>query len=355
MKQYLINFLKFSLFLGVGLAILYWVYLKQEAAYQEDCALKGIAASECSLIQKIIDDFKVVNYFWVLVVLFAFIISNISRAIRWRMLLRPMGYQTRLSNAFLTIMLGYFANLGLPRLGEIVRAGTMAKYENIPMEKVVGTVVLGRLIDVIFLLMVIGLAFLIEFETLWNYLQEHADLSGLLGGLRILALVGIVGALLLYVFRRQISQLSIYHKFKNIVIGFWEGIQTIARLEQPILFLLHSMNIWIMYFLMTYLCFFAFAPTAHLGPGVGLMTFVMGAIAITIPSPGGMGTYHFLVTSILTLYGIAEADAFSFANILFFSVQLGVNVLLGLVALLILPMLNRNYQPVVATTSDDAS
>ncbi len=327
------------------MAILYWVYLKQEAAYQEDCVLKGIASADCSLIQKIIDDFKVVNYAWVLVVLLTFIISNISRAIRWRMLLKSLGYNTRVSNGFLTIMLGYFANLGLPRFGEIIRAGTMAKYEKIPMEKVIGTVVVGRILDVICLLIVIGLAFLIEFDTLWAYLQQHADLTSLLGTLKYAVLLFCGLAILLYFLREKLSQLSIYQKIKNIIKGFWEGIQTVARLEHPWIFLLHSINIWVMYFLMTYLCFFAFAPTAHLSPGVGLMTFVMGAIAITIPSPGGMGTYHFLVTSILTLYGIAEADAFSFANILFFSVQLGVNVLLGLIALLVLPILNRNYEP----------
>ncbi|MEM9823042.1 MAG: lysylphosphatidylglycerol synthase transmembrane domain-containing protein [Bacteroidota bacterium] len=345
MKQYLINFLKFSVFLGIGIAILYWVYLQQEAAYQEDCALKGIAATDCSLIQKIIDDFKVVNYAWILVVVLAFCISNLSRAIRWRMLLRPLGYETRLSNAFLTIMIGYFANLGLPRLGEIVRAGTMARYERIPMEKVVGTVVVGRIIDVICLLIVIGLAFLIEFETLWTYLLEYADLSSLLGAAKFGGLFLAAVIVLLFVFWKQIQQLSIYQKVRNIIFGFLEGIKTVAQLEHPLSFLLHSINIWVMYFLMTYLCFFAFAPTAHLAPGVGLMTFVMGAIAITIPSPGGMGTYHFLVTSILTLYGIAEADAFSFANILFFSIQLGVNVLIGLIAFLILPILNRGYDP----------
>jgi len=334
----------------VGLAILYWVYLKQEAAYQEDCALKGIAAADCSLIQKIIDDFKVVNYGWIFVVLFAFCISNLSRAIRWRMLLKPLGYNTRMSNAFLTIMIGYFANLGLPRLGEIVRAGMMARYERIPMEKVVGTVVVGRIIDVIFLLMVIGLAFLIEFDTLWTYLQEHADIGSLFGVMKIGLGLMVIGLFLLFLFRQQIRQLSIYQKIKKVVLGFWEGIKTVAQLERPVIFLLHSINIWIMYFLMTYLCFFSFAPTAHLAPGVGLMTFVMGAIAITIPSPGGMGTYHFLVTSILSLYGIAEADAFSFANILFFSVQLGVNVFLGLIALLILPILNRGYEPEQLTT-----
>ena len=345
MKQYLINFVKFSLFLGVGLAILYWVYLKQDAAYQEDCVLKNIPAADCSLLQKIFDDFKSADYFWVGIVLLCFTVSNISRAMRWRMLLKSMGYSTRISNAFLTVMLGYFANLGLPRMGEVLRAATMGQYEKIPLEKVVGTVVVGRIVDVICLLGVIGLAFLIEFEILYSYIEKYAQFDGFINlaimGSSILIAILVLG----FIFRKQIVKTPVFQKIKKIFLGFWEGILTVANLERPWIFILHSLNIWLMYFLMVYFCFFSFAPTAHLGMGAALMAFVMGAIAITIPSPGGMGTYHFLVTNLLVLYGIKDADAFSFANILFFSVQIGINVFLGLIALVALPILNREYEP----------
>ena len=100
-----------------------------------------------------------------------------------------------------------------------------------------------------------------------------------------------------------------------------------------------------MYFLMTYFCFFAFAPTAHLPPVVALVVFVFGGWGIVIPSPGGMGTYHFLVQTALMMYGVRGDDAFSWANIAFFSIQLGNNVLLGILSLIFLPALNRNYHP----------
>jgi len=345
LKTYLINFLKFSLFLGVGLVILYLVYQKQDAAYQEDCLLKNIPAADCSLIQKVVDDFKVVNYAWIGLVLLLFSLSNISRAIRWGMLQQSLGYQPRLINNFFSVMLGYFANLGLPRLGEIIRAGTISKYENIPIEKVVGTVVVDRTLDVICLLLVIGLAVLLEFDTVVRYLQELSQLKD--KGMAMLGLVGVLGVLLgfVYLFRARIEQTKIYKKVVDLLKGLWEGIKTVANIKNPGWFLFHTVNIWFMYFAMTYVCFFAFEPTAHLSPKVGLMAFVVGAIAITIPSPGGMGTYHLLVTSLLTLYGIAEADAFSFSNILFFSVQLGINVVLGIIALIVLPIFNRNYKP----------
>ncbi|MEO0873365.1 MAG: flippase-like domain-containing protein, partial [Bacteroidota bacterium] len=154
MKKALTNFLKFLLFLSVGLVILYWVYQKQNAAYQAECELKGIAKADCSLLQKVLTDFASADYFWLLMVLLCFTISNISRAVRWNMLLRQLGFMPRLINGFLTIILGYFANLGLPRVGEVVRAGTMARYEKIPVEKVMGTVVVDRVIDVISILLV---------------------------------------------------------------------------------------------------------------------------------------------------------------------------------------------------------
>jgi hypothetical protein len=112
LKKQAVNIIKFFLFLGLGVGILYLVYKGQNAAFQEDCALKGVPASDCSLIAKVIDDFRNANYFWIFIVLIAFIISNISRAIRWNMLIHPLGYRPRLINSFLAIVIGYFANLG---------------------------------------------------------------------------------------------------------------------------------------------------------------------------------------------------------------------------------------------------
>jgi len=106
-------------------------------------------------------------------------------------------------------------------------------------------------------------------------------------------------------------------------------------------FVFHSILIWFCYFAMTYVIFFAFKPTEHLGPVAGLVVFVFGTLGIVFPSPGGMGSYHFLVEEGLTLYGVGEADAFSFANIMFFSVQLFCNVLFGILALIILPIYNK--------------
>lgn len=354
MKKTLINILKFLVFLGIGVGILYLVYQSQNAAYQEECALKGIAAEDCSLLQKVVSDFRNANYFWVFMVLVAFTVSNVSRAIRWRMLIYPMGYRPRFINAFLTTVLGYFANLGLPRMGEVVRGATLAQYERIPVEKVMGTIVVDRVVDVMSILLVTGLAILLEFDTIWQFINDEADLGKLanLGNLMLFAAVAGLAVLgLLYVFRKPLSKTRVYEKIKNLVLGFWEGIQTIRRLDRPWLFLMHSVNVWLMYYTMTYVCFFAFEPTSGLSPVAGLIVFVFGGWGVVIPSPGGMGTYHFLAQTALAMYGISGDDGFSWANISFFSIQLGCNVLGGILALLFLPLINRHYQPAEASAN----
>ena len=348
MKKTLVNILKFLLFLGLGLGILYVVYQSQNAAYQEECALKGIPAADCSLLQKVVTDFQEANYFWVLLVLGAFMMSNVSRAIRWNMLIRPMGYAPRFVNAFLTTVLGYFANLGLPRMGEVVRGASLSRYERIPLEKVMGTIVVDRIIDVMSILLVTGLAFLLEFDTIWQFVNEKADLGRLanLGNLlAVAAVAGLLGIGVLYLFRKTLSSTKLYKKVRNLALGFWEGLQTVSQLDRPLWFIFHSVNIWFMYYLMTYLCFFAFAPTAGLPAVAALTVFVFGGWGVVIPSPGGMGTYHFLAQTALAMYGISGEDGFSWANIAFFSIQLGCNVFVGILALVFLPILNRDYQP----------
>ncbi len=349
MKKKLTNLFKFIIFLGVGVGILYLVYQNQNAAYQEDCQLKGVDIADCQLIHKVIDDFTKVHYFWVGMILVAFLISNVSRAIRWKMLLKPMGYQPRFVNAFFSIILAYFANLGLPRIGEVVRAGSLAKYEKIPVEKVMGTIVTDRIIDVISILIVTFLALFFAKDVIWTFFRENAHIGEKVDSMKVLMfyLVGtFLAIVLLFVsFKKQIVKTKIYKKITHIIIGFAEGIKSILKLDKPWLFILHSINIWTMYFLMTYFGFLTFGPTAGLPMVAALVVFVFGSWGIVIPSPGGMGTYHFLVGLALGIYGINQADGFSWANIVFFSIQLGCNISIGILALLALPVINSNYAP----------
>lgn len=353
MKKTLINILKIVLFFGLGLAILWFAYQSQSEKWLLDCAEKDIEPVDCgTYAQKIARDFSQVKWGWIFAVLFVYVISNVSRAARWIMLLKPLGYRPRFLNAFFTVMIGYFANLGFPRIGEILRPTIFAGYEKMPVEKVLGTIVTERVIDVICLLIVFALTFALEFERLWNFVlsfQSAEESTGmpLMLKLTIAALVVvIVAAFFIYKNREKIAKNPFAKKILDFLMGLWEGVQTIRQMKNPLLFIFHSVNIWFMYFLMTYLGFFAFAPTEHLTLLAGLVVFVTGALGIVIPTPGGLGSYNVLVTAALVqFYNINGNDAFSFSIILFFSINVGCNILLGLLGMIFLPLYNRKYEP----------
>lgn len=348
MKLRFADLLKFILFLSIGGIILYLVFKNQNEAYQLECAAKGIPSTSCNLLDKLIADFSRVKIGWLLVVLCCFMLSNLSRMERWRILLGGLNYQVKWYNAFGAVLIGYFANLGLPRMGEVVRAGVLARNENLPVETAMGTIVIDRLLDVLSLLIIMGFAFLLEYETLINFIagnqNNEAGSSGTGGSmLGYLFVIGLGLLALAWWQRERILATSLGQRIWKMAKGFLSGLASIKMVKKPFALLFHSINIWFMYFLMAWIGLWAFPPTAHLGPVTGLMVFVFGSLGIVIPSPGGMGTFHFFATEALKIYGVSGEDAFSFANITFFSVNLGCNIITGLLALLLLPILNNAY------------
>lgn len=343
MKNTIKSVFQFLIFLSIGLFILYLLYQNQDAAYQSECGLKNIPPEKCSLKYKLIEDFKSVKIFWLLLICVLFMISNILRAFRWNQLLNPLGFKPKFINSLGTIMLGYFTNLAVPRIGEVVRAGTLAKYEKIPVEKIFGTIVVDRILDVISLLIVTGIAFIFSFPIFKKYYLENTngDSSSLIYILMALAIVGLIG---LYLVHRLVikskSENKLIKKIQGIVEGFQEGLLSIKKVKNIPFLLFNSIGIWFMYYLMTYLCFFAFEPTSHLGPVAGLVVFVFGALGIVLPSPGGMGSYQWLVSSALIIFGIGSIEAFSFSNIMFFTIQIFCNIAFGLFFLILLPLIN---------------
>lgn len=339
--------LQFLLFLGIGVSIMAWVFSSQNAAFQEQCRLDGTPADQCNLTEKLLHDFSTVNLWWILTVLLAFTVSNIFRALRWQMLLQPLGYHPRFANSIFTILLGYFANLFLPRMGEVVRAGSLARYEKIPMEKVMGTLVIDRLIDFICLVAVVGLAFLVEGDTLWAFMTQNKDGQSegsmfqnplVLGFIALCAL----GALMVFLLREKLAQVPLFQKVGKLLKGFLDGLKSVFKLKNPGLFIFYSVGIWVMFYLQCWFGLKAFPPTEHLSANAALMVFVFGTLGFVIPSPGGMGTYHALCIAGLALYGIGGSDAFSYANISFFAVQIFYNFAGGFLSLWLLPRMNRS-------------
>lgn len=337
---------KYALFFGVGSAIMIWLYSSQNNAFQSQLKLEGKVAYP--LYQKIIADFKSIHVAWLLLVFAAFTQSNYSRAVRWRMLMEPLGFVPKTLNCFYAVNVTYLTNLWMSRAGEFVRAGSLARIEKQSMSKVMGTVVVDRVLDLISLALIVCFAFFIEYGTLWSWLDKNMG-SGdgsyrLLQSTWFIILIGfsVAALIILFILRKRILQLPLINKVAPFVQRFSDGVKSIRYVKNLPLFLFHSITIWVMYFLMTYFCFFAFPPTAHLTALAALTVFVFGTFGVLIPSPGGMGTYHFLATSALLLYNIKGDDAFSFANIMFFSIQIFYTIVVGSISGYLLNRAGKN-------------
>ena len=350
MKKTLLTGLQLVLFFAFGFLLLWLLYRNQQQAYLEDCALKNIPDAQCSLWDKLKNDFSNLNYFWIYLSLICYGISNLSRAIRWKMLLYPMGYNPRLSNAFFTTVVGYLANLALPRFGEVARAGSIAKYERIPVEKAIGTIVIDRIADLFMILAITLLGFLLEFDKISalaiKYINPSERFGEKMGLLIFLILFLFILVFVGWKFRATMSKWSIFNTIRHLFDGFIIGIKSIKDVPSKPKFLLHTVIIWTMYFLMTYLTLFSFHVTENLTLSAALLVFILGGWGIVVPSPGGMGTYHFMTQIGLAIYGISYEDGFSWANISFFTIQIGGTLLYGAISLICLPILNKNYKPV---------
>ncbi|MBK8348953.1 MAG: flippase-like domain-containing protein [Saprospiraceae bacterium] len=348
MRQHLAKGAKIGIFFTVGIVILYLVYRRQDIAFQADCAIKGIPSENCSLLNKIVEDISNANYYWVLITMLLFMATNIIRALRWKMMFKAIGYQPRFINLIGSIMINYLANLGIPRSGEIIRAGLISQYEDIPVEKVLGTIFTDRIFDVIMLLIVISLAMLLGGNDFLAYLDENINIGerirqALQQPWLIVGFCLVTGILALVVWksRRRIAGSTLGQKMINLIAGFGDGVKSVQHVSSIPLFIFYTLAIWFIYYLMMYFAFFTFTPTSHLGPTAGLVVFVFGSLGILIPTPGGMGSYHYLVGEALAMYGINGSDAFSFANIVFFSIQIFVNIFFGTIAILLLPAINK--------------
>jgi uncharacterized membrane protein YbhN (UPF0104 family) len=338
--------IQFILFLSIGVVIMTLVYQSQNSAFMEQCRIDGVPTDKCSLTDKLLTDFSTIHFGWLLSVVGAFTLSNVFRALRWQMMFPPMGYKTKFQNGFLTILLGYFANLGLPRMGEVVRAGSLARYEGIPLEKVVGTMVVDRLMDFLCLGVVVGLAFAFQGGTLLQFLSQNTtdtDGDSITRTQLFYWLLGITTILVVsaWQLRFKLMKTKLFIVFEGLLLGFRDGLRSVFHLEKPWLFILYSVGIWVMFYFQCYWNLLAFPPTAQLGMQEAIMVFVFGTLGFVIPSPGGMGTFHALTIAGLALYGVSGSDGFSYANIAFFTIQIFYNIIGGIISLILLPIINK--------------
>jgi uncharacterized protein (TIRG00374 family) len=254
-----------------------------------------------------------------------------------------MGYHPSLKNTFFAVMVGYFANMAFPRLGEVTRCGILARYEKIPFNKSFGTVITERAIDMIIFL---ALFFLMIFSQA-GFISEYLDLKiypklvakfGELHYSRILFLtlgaIGLIFVVFLFIYRHRIRSFSLYQKVSHVVLGFWEGLKSLSQMKNPWLFTFYSLAIWALYYLMLYVIFFCFAETAGLGLGAGLSALVLGSVGIMV-TPGGIGLYPAIIQETLVLYGSTKPVGLALGWIAW-SAQTAMITLVGCISLLLL-------------------
>lgn len=297
---------KYALSLAIAGGLLYFVFRNMDAA---------------TIIAKL----QEVQYQWVIVAVIIFIISHIIRAYRWNLMLAPLGYQQlTVFRTLLAVLVAYFANLIFPRMGEVTRCGVLRQLEKVPIITSLGTVVAERLVDLLSLFLLMAFLFVIEFQRLNDFITGfwQEKLSGL--GESVFAIyvfVGIVvvGLLVLYLVARsyhhKLRENPLYQKARTLIREVLRGITSISKIKKQGQFWLATAAMWSMYFLMSYVVFFAIPETSNLGASAGLSVLVMGSLGMAAPVQGGFGTFHALVSGVLLLYGIGQSDGVLFATL----------------------------------------
>jgi len=285
----------------------------------------------------IINSFKSANYWWVSFSLILGILSHLSRAYRWRFVLEPLGFKPRFPNMIMTVLIAYLLNLLVPRSGEVARATAIAKYEKIPFQKAFGTIVAERIADVIMLLIIIGLAFLMQADLLKKYLFKDSPAGSIQAFIITFVLIFI--AILSYRYIKK-SEKPFFIKVRNFVNGLIEGAVSIFKMEKKWAFIFHTIFIWLMYVLMFYVVSFALPETTNLPFEAIIVGFVVGGLSMALTN-GGLGTYPVFVASALILYNIEDNPARAFGWIMWTAQTLMV-LLFGGLSFLLLPIYNRN-------------
>ena len=156
----------------------------------------------------------------------------------------------------------------------------------------------------------------------------------------ILTLVVVLIFVIVRIISKNNKFKSIGIKTRSLIEGVIEGFKSVSKMKNNWLFIFHTLFIWIMYFFMTYVCFFALDATSHLGMKEGLFVLVIGGLAMSAPVQGGIGAYHWIVSQGLMLFNISQTDGIVFATLVHTYQTLTI-IVLGLSSLIILGVLRR--------------
>ena len=328
MSKKLISVLQYAFFLGLGIFLL-WLTLRK---------------SDWNSIKS---DLSGANYIYLVPATLMLVVSHFIRALRWKILMEPLGYKPSTTNTFLAVLVGYWANLAVPRLGEVLKCTILGRYEKVPADKLIGTIVAERAIDVCSLAVIMMITVFSQYELIGDFSKElfrkfFSSRSGNFSlskvGVFVLIFVSFI-LLFIWIFRK-LSHLAIVIKTKNIFMGIWLGLTSIRHIKHKFTFFVHSVLIWALYLYSTYMGFFAMKDMAHFGIEGALSALTFGSFGMIIPSPGGIGSFQYAIQQVMILYGVTPEKGLSLGMLIWFA-QTGIIIIFGTIAFLLLPVINK--------------
>lgn len=283
------------------------------------------------------------DYGWMMLSLVFGVFSHVFRGWRWNLTLEPLGEYPKRRNSVYAIFISYAANLVVPRVGEISRCGVLAKYDGVSFSKSLGTVVTERLIDTLCVLLITLVTLLLQSRIFAAFFEKTGTNIGFFKELFTstnfyITLVCLVAIIVLMLF--FLKRVTFFAKVRGILENIWEGCLSLKKVKNLPLFIFYTVAIWACYFLQFYVAFFSFDFSAHLGWMPALVMFVVGSIAVVVPTPNGAGPWHFAVMTMMMMYGVSRDQAGIFA-LLVHGIQTFLLILLGIYGLVALPFTNK--------------
>ncbi len=287
--------------------------------------------------------FQNANIFWIIVSLIISFFSHFARAYRWNYLLENYQYKVDLFTSNAAVLIGYLANYGLPRMGEVSRCAVASQYNKIPFDIALGTIIAERVIDLFLTSVLFFLVISFEYQDLQDLLNKYILNPAFhylsTQNVIIIFITIIVVAIIVVLIKKRTKQqkeLSIIDKIYITVKNLMQPLLSIHKIKRPYGFWLWSIGIWILYFLSMYFCSLSMQDTMHLGPLKIMVIFLFGTFGIAL-TPGGIGAYHFLVTELLLFYGVKNSAAVAFPWLIW-GTQFLLILILGGLSFILLPI-----------------
>jgi glycosyltransferase 2 family protein len=330
MNKRLRTILQYLFFFSLGIFLVWW-------------SVKDLGKEDRSQIRSALSN---IRYYLIVPVFIVLFLSHYIRALRWRLLIEPLGFKPTKANTFFAVMIGYLANQALPRLGEVLKCTVLARYEKVPADKLVGTIILERLIDAISLLIVFAITLIMQpglygqlMDKVFNGTAEKES-KNISGNLVMLIMLGIaILAVAAWMFIKKKSLKDLGAIIKRIGQRIWEGISAIQHLKKRKVFILYTILIWSLYLFGGYIGFYGMRETEHYGINEAFTVLSAGSVGMII-TPGGIGGYAFLIERCMMIYNLQPGIALAFGWLLWLA-NTAVIVLGGLFSFAALPWYNK--------------